>query len=158
MNKNIDLKIKSIIKKKLNPPIHEVALKVLTVHLISAIITLSICPQFGKKLFNLDIDLMEVFMHMVGSRYCVILCGAFFIASSFLLNAIILNYDELRIIRTHRHLTIFVIVLISFGSFLMFDPVLFLESTALWFIGAILGGYIALEFANLLKRKIALIN
>lgn len=158
MSKELDEKIKLEIQKRLNPKPHEVAIKVLSVHLLSAFLTLSVCPQFGKKLFNLNIDLMEIFMHIVGPRYCVILCGSFFVATSLLINGLFLNYDELRTIRSHRHLTVFLIVLISFGSFLMFDPILFLESTILWFIGAILGGYVTLEFADYLKRKIAILN
>lgn len=158
MRNELDLKIKSEIKKRLNPKPLDITLKVLVIHLFSAVITLAVCPQFGKKLFDFDINLMDFFMLITGPRYCVALCGTFFIGTSLFINTLFLNYDELRVIRSHRHLTVFLMVLISFGSFVMFDPILFLESTLLWFFGAILGGYLSLELSNLLKRKIAVFN
>lgn len=158
MKNELDLKIKNEIQKRLNPKPREIALKVLVVHLFSAVLTLAVCPQFGKKLFSLDINLMDYFMMITGPRYCVALCGTFFIGTSLFINSLFLNYDELRVIRSHRHLTVFLMVLISFGSFVMFDPILFLESTLLWFFGAILGGYLSLELSDLLKRKIAIFN
>ena len=158
MSNELDVKIKNDIKRRLNPKPLDIILKVSIIHLLSAVFTLAICPQFGKKLFAFDINLMDYFMMITGPRYCVALCGTFFIGTSFFINSLFLNYDEFRVIRTHRHLTVFMIVLISFGSFIMFDPVLFLESTVLWFIGAVAGGYITLEVSEILKRKIAVFN
>lgn len=158
IDKNIENKIKSTVYQRLNPKPHFIALKFLVIHLFSAVLTLSVCPQFGKKMFNLNIDLMDFFMKITGPKYCLLLCGAFFIGTSLFINSILMNYDELRTIRSHRHLTVIMLVLLSFGSFLMFDPILFLESTMLWFAGALAGGYLSLEFGDFLKRKIAFLN
>lgn len=155
---NIEQKIKNTVFERLHPAPLFVSSKMLVIHLVSAIITLAVCPQFGKKIFSIDINLMDYFMMLTGPRYCIILCGVFFIGTSLFINSIFLNHDELRLVRQHRTMTVFSLVLISFGSFVMFDPVLFLESTIFWFIGAIIGGYLSLEVGEFFKRHVPLFN
>ena len=137
-------KILSDIKDRLNPEIKVIFLKLFIVHLVTAIITLAICPQLGFQTFKSPINLMYMFMKF-GTHFCDFACGAFFTATSIFIALFVISRDELRVLRHHRVLTALSIVLASIGFFVIMNPQLFFELSILWIIGAVSGAFITLE-------------
>lgn len=148
----IDEKILKTIKDKLNPDIKTIFLKLFSIHLITAIITLSICPQFGFQTFKSQFNLMEFFMKF-GSHFCDFACGIFFTATTIFIAIFIISRDELRVLRHHRTMTVFSIVLASIGFFLIMNPQLFFELSLLWIVGAICGATVTLEIGTKFQLK-----
>lgn len=141
---SIDAKILRSIKDRLNPDLKIILLKLSIVHLVSALITLAICPQFGFQTFRSHINLMDIFMKL-GNHFCDFACGTFFTATSVFIALFIISRDELRVLRHHRVMTVLSIVLASIGFFVIMNPQLFFELSLLWIIGAISGATITLE-------------
>ena len=116
MNQNVDDKILHSIKSKVIPATIPLLLKIFILHLFAAIISLSLCPQFGVKLFNFDINLMSSFM-IFGMTLCQFLCGAFFSSLSTLIIWIGLTRDERHFIKFHKSWILALILLSSIGFF-----------------------------------------
>lgn len=147
MNKisnQINEKILNDIKSRLNPDLKTLLLKVFTIHLATAILTLSICPQFGFSIFKSGFNLMDLFMK-IGPHFCDFACGVFFTSTSILSAIVILSRDELRVLRSRKLLVSSTIVLSSLGFLLMLNPELFVQFSILWLIGSIGGVIISLE-------------
>ena len=80
MNKipnQLNEKILTEVKFRLNPDLKILLLKLFSIHVITALLTLSICPQFGFAVFRSNFNLMDIFMKL-GPHFCDIACGAFF--------------------------------------------------------------------------------
>lgn len=104
MNKiptHINEKILKEIHGRLHPKLNHVILKLFSVHLLTAVLTLSVCPQFGMKLFKLPINLMDSFM-VFGMSACYFLCGLFFTAASISMAAVVLKRDEIRALKYNK--------------------------------------------------------
>lgn len=150
MNKipnNVSEKILAEVHEKLHPKMINVIGKVFLIHLGTAVITLSVCPQFGLKLFKLPINLMNEFM-MFGMPVCNFLCGVFFTATSILMASFILKRDEIRALKFHKTLAAASLILSSMGFFSIMNPNLFLEFSLLWLLGAIVGIVLTLEVSS----------
>ena len=143
MNKILDDLILQTIKSKITPPLVPLVLKILCLHLSAAVISLSLCPQFGIKLFHFDINLMRSFM-VFGLTLCHFFCGAFFSTLSTLVIWIGLNKDERRYIKFHKKMILALIILSSIGFFAIMRIDLFLEFSLIWIIGATLFSYLTL--------------
>ncbi len=139
--------ILSMVHDKLKPKLSTLLSKVFFIHALTAVITLSLCPQFGFKLFRLDINLMHSFMGF-GMPICNLLCGLFFTTTSALATVLILNRDEIRAIRFQNILFSSFILLSSIGFFLIMNPDLFLEFSLMWLLGAVLGLISTFEISN----------
>ena len=156
MNQNIDEKILQSIKSKVIPAKIPLLLKIFSFHLCSAIISLSLCPQFGVKLFNFDINLMSSFMFF-GMTFCHFICGAFFSSLSTIIIWIGLSKDERHFIKFHKSWILALILLSSIGFFAIMRIDLFLEYSLIWIAGATLCSYLTLLtlfFQNNLKTSI----
>lgn len=140
----IDEKILNNIKERLNPDLKVILLKIFIIHLLTAIVTLSICPQYGIQFFKTSFNLMPIFMKL-GNHFCDFVCGTFFTATSFFTALFIISRDELRVLRFHKNLTIGLIILSSIGFFLIMAPPLFFEFSLLWILGAVIGSYLTVE-------------
>lgn len=150
MNKipnHINESILSHVHGKLSPKISHVILKLFSVHLLTAVVTLSVCPQFGFKLFKLPVNLMNSFM-VFGMPACYFLCGLFFTATSTMVAAIVLKRDEVRFLKFHKTLSAAALILSSIGFFGVMNPNWFLEFSILWLIGAITGVVMTLEVSS----------
>jgi hypothetical protein len=143
----INEKILSSIHEKLHPKLSHLILKLFSVHLATALITLSVCPQFGFKIFKLPVNLMHSFM-IFGMPTCYFLCGLFFTATSTIMAAIVLQRDEIRALKFHKTLAAAALILSSIGFFGIMNPNFFLEFSMLWLIGAITGVVITLEVSS----------
>lgn len=148
----LSAKLKETLKVDLNPSVSTVFTKLAGLHLIAATITLTLCPQFGVRLFAKGMGLMHVFMSL-GPVGCLVACGSLFIGASFLLAGTVLKGEELRLIRNHRFLTLTTLTSFSLGFFIMLSAEVVLHLSIAWFIGALVGGSAMLEFAWALRFK-----
>lgn len=141
---HINNKILSDIHERLHPKLSHVILKLFSTHLMTAILTLSVCPQFGMKFFKLPINLMNTFM-IFGMPVCSFLCGLFFTMTSIIMAAIVLKRDEMRALKYNKTLATAALLLSSIGFFGVMNPSFFLEFSIIWLIGAITGVVMTLE-------------
>lgn len=144
---HINEKILTEIKGRINPDSRMLFLKLFIIHLSTAVVTLSICPQFGFALVRTNLNLMHVFMK-ISPLFCDMACGAFFTACSMLSALVILSRDELRVLRHKLWLATALITLSSFGFLIMLNPQLFVEFTLLWFIGCVGGSWLSLDLGT----------
>jgi hypothetical protein len=150
MNKiptSLNEKIKKQVYNNLHPKMSTLIAKVFAIHLATAILTLSVCPQFGLKLLKLPVNLMHSFMTL-GLPACNFLCGIFFTATSMIMASLILRRDEVRALKFQKILAASTLILSSIGFFSIMNPNLFLEFSFLWLAGAILGVVLTLEVST----------
>lgn len=145
-------KILSEVHQRLHPSMIHVIGKVFLVHIITAVVTLSVCPQFGFKLFKLPINLMHSFM-IFGLPICNFLCGLFFTATSVIVAMFVLKRDEVRALKYQKTMATAALILSSIGFFSIMNPNLFLEFSVLWLIGAITGVFLILELSSKILHK-----
>jgi hypothetical protein len=132
------------IKKQIEnekPSRQKVLLKLTGLHLAGSAMTLTICPQFGIKLFLSGNGLMDFFMKL-SPNFCFVFCGAFYLAATFLLANIFMNYEEWLVLRRTRTLIIASTALLSLGVFMMLSPEVSFYSAVLWLFGASIGAEI----------------
>lgn len=141
----------SFVRGELSPSPWKVFSKVSFIHLISALVTLSFCPQFGFRIFGEGMGLMQHFMHL-GSWGCMMACGSFFLGATLVLSLFVLKPAEILALRSHRIATLGALVLLSLGFFIMVDAdhILFSIASA-WALGSMLGGIAVLELGWILK-------
>lgn len=136
--------IQTAVLSDLSPSFLRVLAKLGVIHVLTSLVTLSICPQFGFRLWGEGMGLMNVFMRL-GEVGCALACGIFFLGASLLLASVILKRAEWRTIRNHRLLTVTALLLPSLGFFRIMDGVFFLEFSLGWLIGAGFAGIFLLE-------------
>ncbi|MBC7714950.1 MAG: hypothetical protein H7177_16510 [Rhizobacter sp.] len=144
---SIDEKIKSDIHNRLHPNMSFLISKIFAIHLATAVVTLSVCPQFGLSAFKMNFNLMNSFM-VFGMPACNFLCGLFFTMTSTVMAAVILKRDEIRVLKFHKTLAASLLILASIGFFGIMNPNFFLEFSFLWLLGAILGVVLTLEVSS----------
>lgn len=130
--------------RDLNPNPYYVFSKLLAIHSLTALFTLSVCPQFGFRVWGDGMGLMRIFMHF-GTYGCLVLCGGFFTSMSLIAAGMLLKGEELRTIRNNRWLTLGALVSLSLGFFFMLDAEILFGLTAAWFLGAVLASQLTLE-------------
>ncbi len=90
-------RVHTVVLRDLNPGLARVGSKVTGLHLVAALISLAICPQFGIGPFGGDAGLMVVLMNW-GWAACAAGCGASFMLGTGLLSAFVLSRDEKRVL------------------------------------------------------------
>lgn len=136
--------LKSRINRDLHPNPWLVLSKLSLIHLLSAVITLSLCPQFGFGLFGVEMGLMH-FFNLFGTHVCFVLCGAFFIGVTLLVAAALLKPEETRQVRKYWPLQISALILLSLGFFIMVQAEIVLGFASLWILGSLVGGFAFME-------------
>lgn len=145
----------NMVASDLNPQLSKIYSKFLFVHLLASAISLSICPQFGFRLFGEGHGLMKYFMNF-GTYGCYVACGSFFIGVSYALMGVVLSKAEfLRIYRNRFALTTS-IVLISLGFFFMSGTDVLLGIAVSWVVGALGFGILTLELFKKINRIAAI--
>jgi len=134
----------AVVHRDLSPHAALVFCKLFAVHAGTAIGTLSLCPQFGIRVFGEGPGLMGYFMRF-GHLGCMVACGFFFLASSIAVASLVLRPEELRVIRNHRGFELGSLAVLSLGFFFALAPELILEVAIAWLMGAIAGALFALE-------------
>lgn len=137
------------VKRDLCPSHKMVALRLIGVHLVSSLLTLSICPQFGIRIIGQGHGLMAYFMPF-GMLGCFLLCGAFYLGVTVLLSQIILSRPDWRQIKSFYT---FYMLGLSLSSLLVFKFIhgeFLLMLSVAWLLGAMASAYLGL----LLPQKI----
>lgn len=143
----------NFVQNDLNPKPLFVFTKLSLIHFVSALVTLSICPQFGFKLGEDSMGLMHYFMDF-GPVGCAIACGGFFLGTTLFAASVILKPQEILAIRSHRFVSVAALVLLSLSFFLMIDAQALLKSITLaWAIGSFISGLIVLEAGYMIKKQ-----
>lgn len=145
-------KILARVHLDLNPPRSKVFLKVLGIHSIVSLFSLSICSQFGIQSIALY-DAMNVFMKVMGHTYCMALCGFLYLALSALALSFFLTPEEIRSIRKDFYAQLLVLAGVSLGVFMCLGAEMLLFPTLLWIVGSLIGGFAALELGWNVRSK-----
>ncbi|MBK9294165.1 MAG: hypothetical protein IPM57_06920 [Oligoflexia bacterium] len=139
------------VHRDLNPNPWYIFSKLSLIHFVVGIVTLSFCPQFGVRFFGEGIGVMRFFLQF-GTYGCMVLCGAFFVGSSFFVSSLVLGFEELRVLRRHRTLQISALTLVSLGAFIMLDAEVLLVYALAWIIGSIFGGLAMFELGRIIRK------
>lgn len=134
----------------LEPSQFRVFLKLLALHIAVSVGTLSLCPQFGFRLFGSGMGLMGFFMKF-GAMGCMSACGAIFLGTSLFLAPFALTHFELKTVERMKFIHLGLLTGFSLAFFASVDAYLSLELVLSWGLGAFLGAYGALEMAQRLK-------
>lgn len=125
------------IQYELLPSAQAVFSRLFAVHILSSLITLSICPQFGVRLFADGHGLMALFMFF-GVIGCYFLCGAFYLGTTVFLSKLILPRSDWRVIENYFFPFVSIIAFLSLALFLMLQGKVILTLSFSWVIGALL--------------------
>lgn len=143
----------SRVHQELNPSNQSVFLKVLGIHAVVSLFSLSICSQFGIQSLKLY-DAMDSMMDVVGPRYCMALCGVLYLGLSALALSLLLRSEEIKVIRRHPVLQLTLLAGVSLGVFLCLGAKVLLVPGALWIGGSLIGGMMSFEFGWRLRTKL----
>lgn len=145
-------KIISHVHRELNPPRTQVFLKVLGIHSVVSLFSLSICSQFGIQTLAL-FDVMNVFMEIMGHAYCMVLCGFLYLSVSALAFSFLLKPEEIRSIRKDFYAQLIILAGLSLGVFVCLGAEVLIFPTLLWTVGSLVGGFGALELGWRVRSK-----
>lgn len=145
-------KVLAEIRHRLMPDLKRVLLKVFAIHIVSALLTLTVCPQLGYSLIESKINLMDIFMR-IGPHFCDFACGTFFTSISVGFIYTFLSKDEFRFLRFHPLLMVSTMLLTSLGFLIMLNPNMFVQLSLLWLFGAVVGILGTMEIGFRILRK-----
>lgn len=142
---DLNLKLQEKMAPLLNPSGITVFGKVFGIHLGVGLISLAVCHQFELNPFRTSFSLDDWFMKVGGHSFCMIACGFFFVALTFLAANFVLTIEELKALKRNGFLQTFTIGLSSLALFYFFGAELVLSMAGLWLLGALLAGLLATE-------------
>ncbi len=143
------------LKKRIFPNPWMVFSKVTAIHVVIGFLSLAVCNQFGLNPFQTNQSLTNWFMKIAGHNFCMLLCGTFFMATTYLLANLFLNLEELESIKRYEWLQTGIIGLASLAAFYFFGAELVGTVTALWIVGAFIGGYVSIEGSYRFRRSLS---
>ncbi len=150
--KHLSFLIQEEVRRDLNPGISSVLMKVLTIHALVSLISLSLCSQFGFQVFPL-FDLMNLFMKFAGSTSCMLFCGAIYLGLSSLALGLFLRPQDVEMIRRHRFLQLTFLSGVSLGIFLCLGTSVLFIPAVVWLAGAVIGGVTTLELGWFVRSQ-----
>lgn len=115
-----------------------VAIKLGLIHLLGSAVSLATCSQFGVRLVGHGEGLMHVFME-ISPTFCHSLCGAFYLACTFILARLLMKNEEWYLLLRTRTLSIASLALLSLGTFTLLSHEMTFQAGLLWLFGATLG-------------------
>ena len=142
----------SYVTKDLNPSNQSVFLKMLGIHSVVSLFSLSICSQFGVQTLRLY-DAMESMMAVVGHTYCMAFCGLLYFTISALALSFLLRPEEIKVIRRHKVLQLTLLAGVSLGVFLCLGATVLFLPSILWVTGSLVGGIVSLELGWMIRAK-----
>jgi hypothetical protein len=148
--------LRSSLRNKLFPNPALVFSKVLAVHALVGYFSLAICDQFGLNPFQTQQSLTLWFMKIAGHSFCMLLCGTFFMMTTYVLSNLILSLEEIETIKRYEWLQTGIMGLISLAAFYFFGAELVGTFVLLWIIGAFMGGYVSIELSYRLRRILSI--
>lgn len=120
-------------------------LKLIGIHAVATLLTLSICPQFGVEGLKPWIDLSDVFMRF-GHTACQAMCGMIYFSLSMLVASLVIRKEELFYLKRYRLLFSSVLISLSLGFFVMNTPwELEASFVTAWIFGGLAGSLLVLK-------------
>lgn len=132
------------VRQKLNPSGHSVFIRILGIHAVVSLFSLSICSQFGIQTLPIY-DAMNSMMKMVGHTYCMALCGLLYLSLSSLAMSALLSPEEVKVIRRQKLLQVALLTGVSMSVFLCLGAEILLLPAVFWIAGSLLGGMVTIE-------------
>ena len=128
--------------------------KLAGLHVVVGFLSLAICNQFGLNPFNTSYSLSEWFMKLAGHNFCMLACGVFFVATTYILANIFLKLEELETVRKYEWLQTGVLSLIPIAGFYFLGAELIGIFVGLWILGAFIGGFLSIEGSLYFRRQL----
>lgn len=156
--KNLSSTILNKVNKDLNPSAWLMFTKLAGIQLITGIITLLFCPQFGLS-FSQGPGLMSLLMSF-GETVCMAGCGAVFLVESTLAATLFLRPEEIKVMRKTKYLQVPILAMFSLGTLICFGANVIATLGLAWLTGGVLAGLASLELgwvvrSYVLKRRMA---
>ena len=145
---NMSRRILDYVHRELNPSPWLVFAKLFGVHTVVGTLSLAICDQFGMSPFNTGISLAEYFMKF-GHSMCMTLCGFLFVGLSVAFAFVILRSEELSVLNRTAWLQVPSLSLLSLVIFTGIGAEVALGIGVLWFLGAMVGGFVPFAIHHL---------
>jgi hypothetical protein len=142
------------VEKELNPSQWTILFKLLTVHLFSSLVTLSICPQFGVRVFGKGHGIMEYFMYF-GNNVCFLLCGTFFLGTTVIAFKFITSRPEWNAFKRYHLIYCISLSTSSLFVFAYFSANILLGLSIFWLIGAVFGAMAIIKLASFPWKKVS---
>lgn len=133
----------SKLQNLLTPSAWIVFLKILGIHLVTGLISLSFCHQFGLNPFNTKYSIADWFMSVGGHHFCMLGCGVLFVGGGIFAAGYFLTVEEIKALKRTEFLQNLSLGLISLGLFAAVGAEMILSIAGLWLLGALLGGFVA---------------
>lgn len=143
------------IKNRLFPNPWIVFSKVTAIHAVVGFLSLAICNQFGLNPFNTKQSLTDWFMKIAGHNFCMLLCGVFFMATTYILANLFLSLEELESIKRYEWMQTGIIGTASLAAFYFFGAELVGTFVFLWIVGVLIGGFLSIESSYRVRRALA---
>ncbi|MEK7071070.1 MAG: hypothetical protein AAB966_04645 [Patescibacteria group bacterium] len=148
----VSQRILTRIHDDLNPSSWVVFLKLLGIHSVVGTLSLAVCDQFGLNPFNTDFSLSQYFMKF-GHSFCMVLCGFLFLGLTGVFSKSILQQEEFLVLKKNVIIQVFFLSLLSLVSFVAFGGEVIIGAFILWFLGALFGGFAAIQIFTLKFRS-----
>lgn len=147
--------LRSKISLRLFPNPWAVFSKIAAVHCIVGFLSLSVCHQFDLNPFNTSYSLMDFWMKTAGHSWCMIFCGVFFVATTYLMANFFLSLEELESVRRHKWMQLGTLSLASLAVFYFFGAELIGVFVGLWILGVLFGGILSIEGSFRFRRQLS---
>jgi len=154
-SKEFDARFLQLMRSKMQPDISKVWPKFVFAQLAAALITLTVCPQFGVGPLGGGHGLGHVFMSF-GEAVCAAFCGAFFLATGTTVAMLALKKGERREVFNYRFRILGAVSVVSFLSLMSigkgFDLPMLYNSPfefSMWIVGAFLASLVTMQFSKL---------
>lgn len=140
----------------LNPSSAFVLKKLLAIHLVTGLLSLLICPQFGFGPIGGGHGIMS-FVMQLGDWVCAAFCGAFFLGSTALVSLFVLKPEEARVVHRAALWQFPLITVFSFAALMgargMTASLPSFNYSVLWGIGAAIAAVGIFEIGYRLQTK-----
>lgn len=152
--KEFDAQFLQIMRTKMQPDIAQVWPKFVFAQLAAALITLTVCPQFGVGPLGGGHGLGHVFMSF-GEAACAAFCGAFFLATGTLAAVMMLKKGERREVFNYRFRILGAVSVMSFLTLMGIGTSLELPMLynspfeyGMWLLGAFLASLAIMQLSK----------
>jgi len=140
----VDQAIFTMVKSDLHPALWKVYTKVTLVEAAAGLLTLTICPQFGLG-FGRHNEFLHALHAATPAVVFYLLCGLFFVILGATLSGLVLTRDEIRIVGNSRYLYFSVYSVLAYSTLVVLGAEVFVVSSLVWMLGAILGNVLGFE-------------
>lgn len=149
--KHLDEAVLARVKKDLQPAWWKVYGKLTLIEVTAGLATLAICPQFGFG-FGQHNQFLHALHSSSPSAVFYLLCGLFFVLIGGVMGGLILNRAEIRTAGRSKYLYFTVYSALAFLILLALGTEVFVVSSLVWIIGALLGNILGFEAAIRLRQ------